>query len=60
VRWRILVEALCSATEWWDDICANRRQERIKWEFYETLQIILDEVNKIDYIMLIGDLNDSE
>jgi CRISPR/Cas system CSM-associated protein Csm2 small subunit len=29
-------------------------------EFYETLQNILDKVNKSDYIMLIGDLNDRE
>jgi CRISPR/Cas system CSM-associated protein Csm2 small subunit len=29
-------------------------------EFYETLQNILDKVNKNDYIMLIGNLNDRE
>jgi hypothetical protein len=29
-------------------------------EFYETLQNIFDKVNKNDYIMLIGDLNDRE
>ena len=34
------------------------REGREEWseEFYETLQTILDEVNKNDYIMLIGDM----
>jgi len=33
-------------------------REELNDEFYETLQQILDNVNKKDYIMLIGDMND--
>jgi CRISPR/Cas system CSM-associated protein Csm2 small subunit len=33
-------------------------REESNEEFYETLQKILDKVNKTDYIMLTGDMND--
>ena len=33
-------------------------REELNEEFYETLQKILGKVNKKDYIMLIGDMND--
>jgi exonuclease III len=33
-------------------------REESNEEFYETLQKILDKVNKTDYIMLNGDMND--
>ena len=32
-------------------------RDELNKEFYETLQKILDKVNKNDYIMLIGDMN---
>jgi len=32
-------------------------RDELNEEFYETLQKILDKVNKNDYIMLIGDMN---
>jgi len=32
-------------------------RDKLNEEFYETLQKILDKVNKNDYIMLIGDMN---
>jgi len=32
-------------------------RDELNEEFYETLQKILDKVNKTDYIMLIGDMN---
>jgi len=32
-------------------------RDELTEEFYETLQKILDKVNKNDYIMLIGDMN---
>jgi len=32
-------------------------RDELNEEFYETLQKILDKVNKNDYVMLIGDMN---
>ena len=32
-------------------------RDELNEEFYETVQKILDKVNKNDYIMLIGDMN---
>ena len=32
-------------------------RDELNEEFYETLQKILDKVNKNDYIMLVGDMN---
>jgi hypothetical protein len=40
--------------------CTYRRQVRIKGECNETLQKILDKVNKNYYIMSIGDMNARE
>jgi len=38
------------------NICANRRQGRIKRGMYGTLQKILDKGNKNDLAVLIGDM----
>jgi Endonuclease/Exonuclease/phosphatase family. len=35
----------------------TKDREELKEEFYKTLQKLLDEVNKNDYIMLIGNIN---
>ena len=36
---------------------ATEGREELNEEFYETLQTMLDAVNKNDYVMLIGDIN---
>ena len=36
---------------------STKGRDELNEEFYETLQKILDKVNKNDYIMLIGDMN---
>ena len=49
-RWHLAILGVYAPTEGRDEL---------NEEFYETLQKMLDKVNKNDYIMLIGDMNAS-